>query len=126
MARTSSSRRARRTRPAGAERPWYPGLRRRLLTCGLAAPLLACGGDVSGPARPALGAGASTTPAAGGAAGAAGVRVIDDTMRAEDPDLFALASRYFPGTTPQSAPARLSRLTRAQLDRSAQTLLPNQ
>jgi hypothetical protein len=46
-------------------------------------------------------------------------------MRAQDPALFDLASKYFPGTLPSSAPARLSRLTRLQLDRTVEALLPS-
>jgi hypothetical protein len=125
MARTKSSRRIR----------WAPSTcaQRTLLRCALAtsltACLFACEGDSSGPARPQGGGGANASPGAMGQAPGASaeeVRVIDDTMRAQDPDLFALASRYFPGTMPASAPARLVRLTRDQLDRTAQTLLPNQ
>ena len=48
----------------------------------------------------------------------------DGTMRATDPSLFALASSYFAGTTPASAPTRLARLTRSQLDLTVQALLP--
>ena len=64
-------------------------------------------------------AGPVTDPAAAAAASAA-----DNSMRAQDPALFDMASRYFPGTTPHGGPARLSRLTREQLDRTTAALLP--
>ena len=49
---------------------------------------------------------------------------VDQMMQAANPDLFALASKYFPSQDVTSAPKRLSRLTRTQLDLTAKTLLP--
>jgi hypothetical protein len=49
---------------------------------------------------------------------------IDQMMMAANPDLFALASKYFPAQDVGSAPKRLSRLTRTQLDLTAKALLP--
>jgi hypothetical protein len=92
----------------------------------LSAFALGCQGDAGGPAgpgRPGAGPG-SSTPSGSEAAAAATTRQQDDAMRADDPVLFDVASRYFPGTTPENAPARLSRLTRLQLDRSVAALLP--
>ena len=51
-------------------------------------------------------------------------RKDDEVLRNEDKDLFALASRYFPGQNDGAAPKRLSRLTRRQLDLTTQWLLP--
>jgi hypothetical protein len=48
----------------------------------------------------------------------------DMMMQAANPDVFALASKYFPGTDIAAAPKRMSRLTRTQLDLSAKSLLP--
>jgi hypothetical protein len=50
--------------------------------------------------------------------------VGDDEMRAQDPELFDVATHYFPGTTAAGGKKRLFRLTRAQLDLTTQTLLP--
>jgi hypothetical protein len=55
---------------------------------------------------------------------AAAASAADDAMRAQDPALFDLASRYFPCTTPSGGRPRLSRLTREQLDRTTSALLP--
>jgi Protein of unknown function (DUF1588)/Protein of unknown function (DUF1592) len=49
---------------------------------------------------------------------------VDDGLRDEDAALFAEATLYFPGAALTPAPARLARLTRLQLDRTAQVLLP--
>jgi hypothetical protein len=45
-------------------------------------------------------------------------------MQAANPTLFAIAQMYFPADAPVSAPKRLFRLTRAQLDLTTQALLP--
>src|SRR5436190_15770329 len=49
---------------------------------------------------------------------------IDQMMQAANPDLFALATKYFPSQDVTSAPKRLSRLTRTQLDLTAKALMP--
>src|SRR6185436_7454716 len=49
---------------------------------------------------------------------------IDMMMMAANPDLFALAQKYFPSTDVANAPKRMSRLTRAQLDATTKSLLP--
>jgi hypothetical protein len=49
---------------------------------------------------------------------------IDMMMQAANPDLFAIAQKYFPTTTLGYAPKRMSRLTRTQLDLTAKSLLP--
>jgi hypothetical protein len=51
-------------------------------------------------------------------------RPIDDQQRATNPQLFEIASRYFPGQAPTPGSQRLFRLTRAQLDITTRTLLP--
>jgi hypothetical protein len=95
-----------------------------------ASTLLACSGaiDDSGGDRrggsvlppPGAGAPATVDPAAMAAANAA-----DEAMRSQDPALFQLASKYFPGTSPLGGAVRLSRLTRTQLDRTTAALLPD-
>jgi hypothetical protein len=52
------------------------------------------------------------------------VQDMDDAMRAEDPVLFDVASKYFPGTRAHGGKKRLFRLTRTQLDNTTQALLP--
>jgi hypothetical protein len=90
--------------------------------------------DSSGTGAAPGSAGASGTVAGGG--GAAGVTPhppattpaeqmkIDMMMQAANPDLFAIAAKYFPATAVSGGPKRMSRLTRAQLDATAKTLLP--
>jgi len=86
--------------------------------------LTACEGQVGrSPFRPDDEPGA--TPSPDDTMAAEGAQEADEAMRADDPDLFALAMRYFSGTTPESAPARLARLTRTQLDLTVQALLPD-
>lgn len=75
-----------------------------------------------GPGLPVTGP--SATDPAAAAAAAAAASAADEAMRAQDPALFDLASRYFPGATPGSGPTRLFRLTRSQLDRTTAALLP--
>ena len=53
-----------------------------------------------------------------------GAKAADDAARAENPDLFEVALKYFPSNQPQNGRARLFRLTRRQLDGTALTLLP--
>ena len=45
-------------------------------------------------------------------------------MKAANPDLFAIASKYFPSTDAAMATKRMVRLTRTQLDLTTKTLLP--
>ena len=45
-------------------------------------------------------------------------------MKAANPDLFAIASKYFPSTDAAMASKRMVRLTRTQLDLTTKTLLP--
>lgn len=69
----------------------------------------------------------SAPPAAGSSATAAGQAAANDqvTQLTGDPDLQAAALRYFPGAAADSGGrARLFRLTRAQLDVTTQSLLP--
>ena len=50
----------------------------------------------------------------------------DGQMKTANPELFAIAARYFPGETAAGAPKRLFRLTRTQLDATTKALLPAQ
>jgi hypothetical protein len=95
-----------------------------------------CQGTIGGAPDPGASSGAAGVPGATGAGGAAGVTPhppattpaeqmkIDMMMQAANPDLFAIAAKYFPATAVAGAPKRMSRLTRAQLDATAKTLLP--
>jgi Protein of unknown function (DUF1588)/Protein of unknown function (DUF1592)/Protein of unknown function (DUF1585) len=86
---------------------------------------LGCRGAVdSGPERPAGSGRPTDGPGFAGMSPAETTRQQDEAMRSDDPELFGIASQYFPGTTSEGAPARLSRLTRIQLDRTVQALLP--
>jgi hypothetical protein len=49
----------------------------------------------------------------------------DMMMQAANPDLYAIATRYFPSTDAGTAPKRLARLTRAQLDLTVKSLVPS-
>jgi Protein of unknown function (DUF1588)/Protein of unknown function (DUF1592)/Protein of unknown function (DUF1595) len=49
----------------------------------------------------------------------------DDELRGKNPDLFEVALRYFPGEARAPGRKRLFRLTRAQLDLTTQSLLPD-
>jgi uncharacterized protein DUF1588/uncharacterized protein DUF1592 len=60
----------------------------------------------------------------GGGAVGGGPTPTDNMMKQTNPDLFAVASKYFPGTTAAMAPKRMVRLTRTQLDLTTKTLLP--
>src|SRR5262245_52313948 len=71
------------------------------------------------------------TPGAPGAPGSPGTpggppgpSAIDEQNRAENPDLFATAKKYFPGEAAGLGKKRLFRLTRTQLDLTAKSLLP--
>ena len=70
---------------------------------------LACTGKISGPGGDVVSGG--PTPA-------------DKMNQATNPDLFAVASKYFPSTDATAPPKRMVRLTRAQLDQTTKTLLP--
>lgn len=95
-----------------------------LRTLAIGVVLSACEGDVGSlPARP-VDWSDTTAPSAPGTTSPAGTRAADDAMRADDPDLFALATKYFSGTASEGAPKRLSRLTRTQLDLTVKGLLP--
>lgn len=48
----------------------------------------------------------------------------DAELREADPDLFAIAQKYFPSTNPGSPTPRYFRLSRRQLDNTAEQLLP--
>jgi hypothetical protein len=97
---------------------------------------LACSGELSGSADPD-----STSPGNGSldpilpgtqggpeqqAANAAveEQQAVDAENQAQNPELYDIAQRYFPGAAPDPAEARLMRLTRTQLDRTAQIVLP--
>jgi hypothetical protein len=97
----------------------------RTLTWAMVAVVLAaCEGEIGSlPDRPFDGSGSDARGTAGPTS-SEGARAADDAMRADDPDLFALATKYFSGTTPASAPTRLARLTRTQLDLTVKGLLP--
>ncbi|MCA9580959.1 MAG: DUF1588 domain-containing protein, partial [Myxococcales bacterium] len=69
----------------------------------------------------------------GGAAGETGAESardvdrpedIDEMLREQDPELFDIAKMFFPGQEAVPARARLSRLTRTQIDTTTETLLP--
>jgi Protein of unknown function (DUF1588)/Protein of unknown function (DUF1592)/Protein of unknown function (DUF1585) len=51
-------------------------------------------------------------------------RAIDDQQRAANPELFAIATEYFPGESLVPGAKRLFRLTRVELDLTTRTLLP--
>lgn len=76
-------------------------------------------------------AGASAGEGAPGPSGAVprgeitpGQTAAEQAMRTANPSLYALAARYFPGQANASAPRRLFRLTRIQLDATTRALLP--
>ena len=64
--------------------------------------------------------------AGGGAGGGAssGPSVIDQEQAQKNPDLYTIASGYFPNTATADAKKRVSRLTRSQLDNTTRALLP--
>ena len=63
------------------------------------------------------------SPSGGGAVGG-GPTPADKMMEKANPDLFAIASKYFPSTDGAMASKRMVRLTRTQLDLTTKTLLP--
>ncbi len=48
----------------------------------------------------------------------------DEKMTAQNPDLFTLALKYFPGEETAAPPERMYRLTRTQMDATAAALVP--
>lgn len=50
----------------------------------------------------------------------------DEQRKADNPELYNIATQYFPGTDETPAKKRLFRLTRSQLDFTTRTLLPAQ
>ncbi len=54
-----------------------------------------------------------------------GQAAIDDDLQAENPELFEIALKYFPGTDVTPGAKRLFRLTRTQLDLTTESLLPD-
>lgn len=56
--------------------------------------------------------------------GAEASRASDAMMQAANPTLFEIARKYFPEAAATSAPKRLFRLTRTQLDLTTEALLP--
>ena len=89
---------------------------------------LACGcqgaiGEGTSSGIPGLGAVSAGAPSARQPSLATD-RAADAMMQAKNPALFEAARRYFPTEAPASAPKRLFRLTRTQLDLTAQALLP--
>jgi len=81
---------------------------------------LACNGKIGAPGG---GPGGPAGSSGGGAVGG-GPTPADNMMKAANPDLFAIASKYFPSTDGAMATKRMVRLTRAQLDLTTKTLLP--
>ena len=81
---------------------------------------LACNGQIGAPGG---GPGGGTGSSGGGAVGG-GPTPADNMMKAANPDLFAIASKYFPSTDAATAAKRMVRLTRTQLDLTTKTLLP--
>ena len=91
-----------------------------------------CSGAIDNQSRTQQGgpigvAGSGIAPGVGGAAApppSMNTQQQDDAMRAQNPQLFDLAAMYFPGQSAAGGKPRLFRLTRTQLDRTTQTLLP--
>jgi hypothetical protein len=102
-------------------------MRLALGSCAIA--LFGCDGQILGSngSPPAGGALASAGPAgAANTDATANPGPTDDELRAKDPQLFDIALQYFPGTLAAPGKKRLFRLTRQQLDLTAQSLLPKQ
>jgi len=95
----------------------------RLVGLLAAASSIGCVGNIGAPpgARPGTdGAGAVGGPAGGDKL------PTDGQMKTANPELFTIATKYFPGDAAAGAPKRVSRLTRTQLDATAKALLPAQ
>src|SRR6187549_2725029 len=103
----------------------------RALSIAAATWSLGCTSDAASPS-PSSG----SEPATGAASGAGGVDAtqggsagsaptpVDQAQQAMNPDLFEIATRYFPNSSTATAPKRVFRLTRRQLDNTTRTLLP--
>src|SRR5262245_58478866 len=90
--------------------------KRNLLAAALSVSLgVGCVGDIGAPG--------GSKPSGGGAVGG-GPTPADNMMKTNNPDLFAVASKYFPSTDAAMASKRMVRLTRTQLDLTTKTLLP--
>ncbi|HEX2670675.1 MAG TPA: DUF1588 domain-containing protein [Polyangiaceae bacterium] len=87
-------------------------------TSGLASPSTNSGAD------PGAASGAGGVDANSGRGGAGAPTPIDQAQQAMNPDLFEVASRFFPTLSTASAPKRVFRLTRRQLDNTTKSLLP--
>jgi hypothetical protein len=87
-------------------------------TSGLASPSTNAG------AEPGAASGAGGGDANAGRSGAGEPTAVDQDQQAMNPDLFAVATRYFPGLTSADAKKRVFRLTRRQLDNTTKSLLP--
>jgi hypothetical protein len=85
-----------------------------------------CTGRLSGNGPSGLEPTPNVAPAGSGAGGGAsmGPSVIDQEQAKQNPDLYAIASGYFPNTAALDAKKRVSRLTRSQLDNTTRALLP--
>ena len=70
------------------------------------------------------GAGGGNANANAGSGGAGKPTPVDQEQQAMNPDLFAVATRYFPNLSPSDGRKRVFRLTRRQLDNTTRTLLP--
>jgi len=99
----------------------------RLGAVALALYVLGCEGQITGSngSRPPNG-GALTNAGPAATAVPASAGPSDDQLRAKDPALFDVALQYFPGQASAPGKKRLFRLTRQQLDLTAQSLLPEQ
>jgi hypothetical protein len=95
---------------------------------------LGCEGQISAPGSGSPAVTGMPTPGSGGGANNGNVGgsnsgpsipgPTDDELRAKNPELFDVAQQYFPGQSAAAAKKRLFRLTRQQLDRTVQALLP--
>lgn len=100
-----------------------------LLTAALAA--AGCDGTIDDTgSRPGWSPGSAPTgptagsPAAPSGPGSTSPTAADQQMQKANPSLFETAQMYFPSNTGQSGADRVFRLTRSQLDRTVQSLLP--
>jgi hypothetical protein len=87
-------------------------------TSGMASPSTNSGSD------PGAASGAGGIDSNSGRAGAGAPTPIDQEQQAMNPDLFEVATRFFPNSNTVSAPKRVFRLTRRQLDNTTRSLLP--
>ena len=103
----------------------------RALSIAAATWSLGCTSDAASPSpssgsEPATGAasGAGGVDATQGGSAASAPTAVDQAQQAMNPDLFEVATRYFPSSSTASAPKRVFRLTRRQLDNTTRALLP--